>query len=145
MGTAKHLNLRAMRLELNMSQSELARHLCVSPRTIQSCEQGWRQLSPALERTALFLLMIFRNGSELGARSCWEETSCPPSQRDACITRRTSQGHLCWFLPGSLCKGASPATWQDKMGICLSCPFLKELFRGEIPLTRDPEAIRGAS
>ena len=57
-------DVREVRCELGLSQQELASFLGVSTRTIQSCEQGWRNLGPALERTLVLLLIISRRREE---------------------------------------------------------------------------------
>ncbi|MFC2013250.1 helix-turn-helix domain-containing protein [Chloroflexota bacterium] len=39
-----------IRQHLGKSQNQLARLLCVSPKAIQSFEQGWRNVPPNAER-----------------------------------------------------------------------------------------------
>jgi DNA-binding transcriptional regulator YiaG len=45
-----------IRQGLAKTQAELARLLCVSPRAVQSYEQGWRDIPAGIERQLLFIL-----------------------------------------------------------------------------------------
>ena len=116
-----------MRQELGLSQTELADLLGVSPRTVQSCEQGWRHPSPALERLALLLLIAFRQGSQFGAQACWKATRCESATRDRCLAFLSRQGHLCWFLTGNACRGQRFRSWAEKKRACAGCDFFQRL------------------
>lgn len=123
------LDIKAVRDELGLSQAELADMAGVSVRAVQSCEQGWRRPSPALEKTIILLLMAHRYGSTLPEVKCWEVMDCVPERCENCISRRTAQGHLCWFLHGTLCAEPRHQDWESKRGQCLSCAFLKQLLK----------------
>jgi DNA-binding transcriptional regulator YiaG len=47
-----------IRHELEMTQNHLSRILCVSTKAIQSFEQGWRNISPHIQREMLLLLSL---------------------------------------------------------------------------------------
>ncbi|MFC1935046.1 helix-turn-helix domain-containing protein [Chloroflexota bacterium] len=49
-----------IRRSLGKTQGELARLLCVSPKAIQSFEQGWRNIPASAERQLLFLISLKR-------------------------------------------------------------------------------------
>ncbi|MFC1988138.1 helix-turn-helix domain-containing protein [Chloroflexota bacterium] len=68
---------------LRKTQEELARLLCVSPRAIQSFEQGWRNIPASAERQLLFLLS-FKRSSEENTGPCWDIRSCPAEWRENC-------------------------------------------------------------
>jgi DNA-binding XRE family transcriptional regulator len=121
------LDIKAIRERLGLTQSEFALMLGFSPRTIQSCEQGWRQPSPSLCRMATLLLIAEEQGSDFGNVKCWEETDCPPEVRDECIAYRSRQGHLCWFLAGTLCGGKRVHDWDAKQEICNGCAVFMKL------------------
>lgn len=125
--TANHVNIKSVRDELGVSQSELARISGVSTRTIQSCEQGWRRPGPELEKAVLLLLMVHRNGGHLPQYLCWETVNCPPERREKCITYRTGQGQLCWFLHGTLCIESHQQPWELKRNICMNCTLFRSL------------------
>lgn len=128
--TKNGVNIRAIRQELGMSQAQLAQLVGFSVRAIQSVEQGWRNAGPALEKSALLLIMSHRRSGEMPRQHCWELTSCPPAQRDGCITYRTGQGHLCWFLSGTLCT-KQLQTWEEKRAVCLDCHVFRTLMGGD--------------
>ena len=55
---------------LGRTQDQLARLLCVSPKAIQSFEQGWRHVPPYIERQMLLLLSMKRSKGR-SVRLCW--------------------------------------------------------------------------
>lgn len=129
------LDLKAVREELGLTQRELAAYLGVSPRTIQSCEQGWRNLGSALERTLLLLLMVSRQGKNLQTLACWDARHCPEKLRARCLAFQTKQGFLCWFLTGNQCGCCSVNDWQEKRVVCESCLFFQTLLQTAVPTT----------
>jgi len=120
-------DIRTIRQEMGLSQRELAQFLGVSPRTVQSCEQGWRSLGVALEKHLLLLLIIYRRGATLQQHPCWETLACADDARAQCLTYKTRQGHLCWFLTGNQCRCRQFSDWNEKKLFCLQCPVLEQL------------------
>ena len=116
------LSLKAARRVMALSQTQLATLLGVSPRTVQSCEQGWRKPSPALEKSLLLLRIGHERGAELCSTRCWETKNCTENERSACLTYRTRQGHLCWLMSGNACSGKRVRSWDEKKQVCTSCP-----------------------
>ena len=130
-----HLDIRAVRERLGLTQSQLAALLGFSVRAIQSCEQGWRSPSPALERLGLLLLMARQQGEAFGQLACWDVIDCPPASRERCLASTTHQGHLCWFLTGNLsCVQKPLASWDEKKRICFACPFFQQLLGCPVPM-----------
>jgi hypothetical protein len=129
-----HLDLHVVRERLGMSQSELADYLGVSIRTVQSCEQGWRTPSAAVERAAFLLLVSHRFGPGVRELRCWDSEYCSEKTRETCLAYQTRQGHLCWLLSGNLCRGVHFKNWDEKKAACLQCDFFQELFPEGIPL-----------
>ena len=127
------VDIKAVREELELSQSDFAALLAVSPRTIQSCEQEWRAPSAALEKAALLLLLAHRNGPDFGKHTCWKVTGCERQLRVNCIAYRSRQGHLFWFLTGTFCKNVQVRTWDEKLALCSECEFFGEVTGGSIP------------
>jgi len=125
--TEDGVSLKAIRRELHLSQAHLAQLLGFSVRAIQSCEQGWRRPGASLERGALLLLMASRNNQEIPNQRCWEITQCPPERREQCISYRTGQGHLCWFLNGTLCSNEKLPDWESKRPLCTKCRVFEML------------------
>ena len=131
------MDLKAIRQELGISQVRFAELLAVSPRTVQSCEQKWRNPSSSVQKTALLLLMVHRNRSRFGQHVCWEKTGCPEDLRHSCIAFWSRQGHLCWFLTGTSCGGERSDTWAEKVARCAECEFFKGLLHGDIPFGKN--------
>jgi DNA-binding XRE family transcriptional regulator len=121
------IDIRALRESLGLSQAQLASLVGFSIRTIQSCEQGWRKPSPALEKMVLLLYLAQLWGTEFGAARCWEVTGCPPERRNECVAYLARQGHLCWFLTGTLCHGQRLTDWRAKRAACAECDFFRRL------------------
>ena len=115
------LDLKTIRERLGLTQAEFAAMLGFSIRAIQSCEQGWRQPSPALEKTALLLYIARQQGAAFGSQACWEAQGCSEEARAACVAYKSSQGHLCWFLHGTLCGATSDGDWEHKRSVCIKC------------------------
>jgi DNA-binding XRE family transcriptional regulator len=122
-----NLDIKAVRQELGLSQTELANLVGFSVRAVQSCEQGWRKPSPALEKSIILLLASHRNKGVFPDVRCWDRTNCSRERCESCITYRTGQGHLCWFLHGTLCTEPRQQDWDSKRSVCLKCAFFHDL------------------
>ncbi len=131
-----NVGVREIRLEMGLSQSQLAALVGISSRAIQSYEQGWRQPSRLVERMLLLLLMAHRHGAGLSRFRCWERKGCSPSVRENCIAYVTRQGHLCWFLTGTMCDGQRQESWGDKLRVCVDCRFMQDLLKPVTAKTR---------
>lgn len=122
-------DVAAIREELGVSQAMLASMVGVSVRAIQSYEQGWRRPSELVERMLLLLIIVHRNGPFIGKLRCWEVKGCSPGVREKCAAYISRQGHLCWFLTGTLCEGHKMAGWANKLRGCSQCAFMHRLLR----------------
>ena len=113
---------------LGKTQGELARLLCVSPKAIQSFEQGWRNIPASAERQLLFLLSLKRSSGE-NTGPCWEIRNCPAEWRENCTAWEFKAGYFCWFINGTFCQGALQESWGKKIRFCRQC----EVFRSLLP------------
>ena len=127
------IDLKAVRSTLGLGQSEFAGMIGASLRTVQSCEQGWRNPGPAVEKAVILLLMAHRHGADFSAHSCWDSVQCSEGERQGCLVYKTRQGHLCWWLSGHICKGMRLRSWEDKKKLCSECDFFQELLPGGFP------------
>jgi len=116
---------------LGLIQSAFARLLGVSPRAVQSWEQGGRSPTAAAERSMLLLLLAHRNGARLAELVCWDHTQCLRERREECIVHRCRQGHLSWFMTGNACQGKDVRTWRGRKPACGNCGFMHVLLDGE--------------
>ncbi len=116
-----------IRSQLGKTQNQMAQLLGVSSKAIQSFEQGWRNISPHIERQVLFLLALKRSGNKR-ITPCWAIRECPMEERRNCPAWELRAGHLCWFINGTICHGEVQANWQKKMQICRQCEVFGSIF-----------------
>jgi len=115
-----------IRQSLRKTQGELACLLCVSPKAIQSFEQGWRHIPASAERQLLFLLSLKRSLGE-NTSPCWEMRNCPAEGRENCTTWEFKTGNFCWFINGTFCQGEFQDNWQEKIKFCQQCEVYKSM------------------
>ena len=121
-----------IRHHLGKTQSQLAQLLSVSPKAIQSFEQGWRNVPPHIERHLLFLLYMKRP-HKMSHRTCWVVKNCPLKIRESCPAWEFRVGYLCWFINGTICHGKVQNNWREKIKLCRQC----EVFRFVLPLIQE--------
>ncbi|MFC1559343.1 helix-turn-helix domain-containing protein [Gemmatimonadota bacterium] len=128
------VDLKAIRRELDLSQAELASLIGVSERTVQSCEQGWRNPGQSVEKAVVLLLLARRHGAAMEEHQCWTSIKCSEEEQLNCLVHQSHQGHLCWLLSGNLCRGLNLKTWEDKKENCFECLFFLELLPAGVPM-----------
>ncbi|NIQ37497.1 MAG: transcriptional regulator [Proteobacteria bacterium] len=116
-----------IRSQLERTQNQMAQLLGVSSKAIQSFEQGWRNISPHIERQTLFLLALKRPPKKKTS-PCWTIRRCPPEERRNCPAWELRAGHLCWFINGTICHGEVQTNWRRKMEICRQCEVFRSVF-----------------
>ena len=116
-----------VRRHLGKTQTELAKLICVSPKAIQSFEQGWRKIPASAERQLLFLLSLKKAKDET-VSPCWEICNCPAELRGKCVAWEFMAGHLCWFINGTVCKGKMQESWNKKIQLCRTCKVYQMIF-----------------
>ena len=112
---------------LGRSQSQMARLLCVSPKAIQSFEQGWRNIPASAERQLLFLLSLEKSLDE-NTSPCWEIRNCPFEDRENCAAWEFKAGHFCWFINGTFCQGKYQENWGKKIKLCQQCEVFRTMW-----------------
>lgn len=124
-----------IRRYLDKTQTQIARLLGISPKAVQSFEQGWRSVPAYVERQLLFLLYL-KGHSPVGTGPCWDRRNCPPEVREKCMAWEVQAGQLCWFVNGTMCEGRAQPSWEKKMQLCRQC----EVFRSSVrpPNSTDP-------
>ncbi len=113
---------------LGKTQTQLSQILCISPKTVQSFEQGWRRVPNYIEREILLLLSLKIHSSQ-ELRSCWNVKNCPPEWRAKCFVWELKAGHLCWFINGTFCRGQVQNCWEEKLSLCRSCEVYRFMFK----------------
>lgn len=113
---------------LGKSQSQLALILCVSPKTIQSFEQGLRHIPIYIERQILLFLSLKSFSSDEIITPCWEIKNCPNEWRENCIVWELKAMHFCWFINGTFCQGQIQEDWKKKIQLCRECEVYQSMF-----------------
>ena len=114
---------------LSRTQNQLARLLCVSPKAIQSFEQGWRRIPTYIEREILLLLSLKKMSSDKIIKPCWEIKNCPSEWREKCFLWELKAVYFCWFITGTFCQGRLQENWKKKHELCQEC----EVYQSMIP------------
>ena len=118
-----------IRRHLEKTQNQMAQILGVSPKAIQSFEQGWRNIPMHIERQILLVLALRYHASKKN-KPCWLMRRCPVKRRRDCPAWQFDAGHLCWFINGTICEGSPQGSWNKKMKTCREC----EVYRSMLPL-----------
>jgi len=125
----KRTQFAVIRRHLGKTQNQMAQILGISPKAIQSFEQGWRNIPVHVERQVLLILALKGRASKK-TKPCWLTRRCPAENEQNCPASQFDAGNLCWFINGTICEGTAQASWKDKMKICGEC----EVYRSILPL-----------
>lgn len=104
---------------LGKSQRALAGLLGVSPKAVESYEQGWRNVPSNVERMLYFLLFKLNEKAFAQESPCWSTKSCSDASRKECVAYVTGEGHFCWFFTGGLCASAKASGIGERY--CYTC------------------------
>lgn len=115
---------KKLRGKIGKTQKQMAQLLGVSVKAVHSYEQGWRNISPYVERQMFFFISrIKRNPKD--RKPCWAIKKCPPENKLKCPAWEFNAGELCWFINGTFCCGDNCEDWTEKMTCCRSCEVFK--------------------
>jgi len=120
--------IKSIRGIMGRTQSELAAALGISDKTVQSYEQGWREIPVRVMIQLLVLLALYRKRT-LDDIPCWEIRKCNTFQRENCASFTVGRGQFCWFVGSKECR---PERSSDPIPIlpCMDCPVIKRLLAG---------------
>jgi DNA-binding XRE family transcriptional regulator len=111
-----------IRIDMGITQNRLSRILCVSLKTIQSFEQGWRNIPAHIEREMLlFQVLKYSGNSGTPPVPCWQIRDCAEAWRKECIVWALQVRHFCWYLNGTFCFGKAQENWEEKIRLCRQC------------------------
>ena len=115
-----------IRKYLGKTQSQLAHLLCISTKSVQSFEQGWRKIPVNIERQMLYLLSIKR-AKDKKIKPCWVIKKCPTEWRVNCSAWELKSGYTCWFINGTYCEGHEQKDWEEKKEVCRKCEVFQSI------------------
>lgn len=113
-----------LRKKLGKTQKEMAALLSVSKKTVESYEQGLRNIPSNVQRLLYFLLFKLSMNKFDNTKVCWDEKDCPPKIRENCIAWLANEGFFCWFMTGKVCETEKIASCKATDN-CFNCSFFK--------------------
>ena len=114
-----------LRKNLDKTQRQIALLLGVSHKTVESYEQGFRNIPVNVERIIYYLFFKLNPDRSTGKDLCWGKKECPQDTRENCVAWLAKEGFFCWFITGKSCireKQLSPGAADN----CFSCSFFRE-------------------
>jgi hypothetical protein len=122
-------DMRRVREELGRTQVEMAELLGLSPRAVQSYEQGWRPVPAYVQKLAGLMLLLHRNRQSTDHPACWDLRHCSHERREACAAYQfRAANDLCWLVTGNASHGKQHDSWEAKFAKCRRCPVLRKAF-----------------
>lgn len=113
-----------IRKKLSKTQKEMAALLGISIKTVESYEQGLRNIPVNVERIVYFLLFKLNMEKFNGKETCWNIKKCSAHSRENCISWTAKEGFFCWFLTGKFCAHEKLISNKTN-GNCFNCSFFK--------------------
>lgn len=117
-----------IRKKLKKTQKDMSELLGISLKTVQSYEQGFRNIPANIERILYFLLFKLNMHKLDLNQVCWKKTKCPENIRNNCIAWLAQEGFFCWFLTGKTCLGRKLLDQNDFQS-CFECSFFSDKLR----------------
>lgn len=128
-----------IRSYLGKTQLETARLMGVSAKAIQSFEQGWRNITPHIERQLYFLLAQKTIMEGRKSLDCWVIRNCPEQKKQKCPAWEFRCGQLCWFINGTICNGEVQENWQRKMKTCQKCKAFQKIIPTDLETSSEAQ------
>ncbi len=118
-------DFKEVRKILKKTQKEMAALLGISRKTVESYEQGLRNIPGNMGRIVYFLLFKLNMGKIARGELCWKKKKCPLKIRENCIAWLAKEGFFCWFITGRVC-ALEKLLGESSSDSCFECSFFKE-------------------
>ena len=118
-------DFKKVRKILRKTQKEMAALLGLSRKTVESYEQGLRNIPGNIGRIVYFLLFKLNMDKIAKAELCWKKKKCPPKIRENCVAWLAKEGFFCWFITGRVC-AAEKLLGESRSDSCFECSFFRE-------------------
>lgn len=118
-------DFKKLRKLLGKTQKGMADLLGVSKKTVESYEQGLRNIPPNVQRIIYFLVFKLNIDKVNKRKTCWHAKRCPPKYKENCVAWLAKEGFYCWFITGRVCaaEADNPTSCCDS---CFDCDFFTE-------------------
>jgi transcriptional regulator with XRE-family HTH domain len=120
----KKEDFKKLRKILNKTQREMAVLLGISKKTIESYEQGLRNIPPNVQRIVYFLVFKLNMTKSGKKKVCWQANKCSQEIRSNCVAWLAKEGYFCWFITGKVCAGEELRA-ESCCDSCFECDFFK--------------------
>ena len=111
-----------IRKKLKRTQLSMSYLLGVSKRTIESYEQGLRNIPDNMSRITYYLLFKLNMNLLDKSELCWNKNKCTLHFRKKCIAWTAKEGFFCWFLNLKTCL-LKKSDSNNKCETCFECNF----------------------
>lgn len=131
-GTPSRAELvQRIRAEFGITQAQLAKVMATSVKTVQSYEQGWRNV-PTRVLLQLFVLLAIHRRRRVDLRPCWEIRKCSAKDRADCPSYTLGDGQFCWLVSGGAgnCQCGNVQDLDEngeKLIPCMGCQVIRRL------------------
>ena len=115
-----------IRKKLGKTQKEMAALLAISIKTVESYEQGLRNIPVNVRRIVYFILFKLNMDKFTEKELCWDKKKCPSHIRENCVSWLAKEGFFCWFLTGKSCLREKLLSSKFSDDNCFNCIFFKE-------------------
>jgi len=123
--------VRRIRQQFGVTQAKLAVAMGTSIKTVQSYEQGWRNV-PTRALVQLLVLLAIHRRREIDKVPCWEIRKCRQTAREDCPSYTIGEGQFCWFVSAGATKcptDLDTADTDDDLLPCMGCEVIRRLLR----------------
>lgn len=114
-----------IRKMIGKTQKEISLLLGVSPKTVESYEQGFRKIPANVERIIYYLFFKLNINKFTDLKSCWDRKECSIDIREHCVAWLAQEGFFCWFVTGKTCAHERLVSGGE-VETCFSCTFFQE-------------------
>ena len=118
------LEFAGIRRLLGKTQNQMSRILSISPKAVQSFEQGWRDIPSHIAREMLLLGYLKQNPAR-NIKPCWEVKNCTEEVKKDCLIWDLQIKQFCWNFNGLSCQGETHGDWESKIQVCRDCEVFK--------------------